>query len=166
VDFRHSFEQALPVLLKEVAAAEQRARSGAERPTHTRNWRTWGAFCWNTPSGKTCTRPWPESHRGTGAVQYLRPTYCDRRDPHRPVVRRVLEEQEGPERPPHEGAVEQKHYTDILPPWLRCANWSSWANPGCGKTTTLWRIAADFAERPKRMRRPSARFRAAGRAGT
>jgi formylglycine-generating enzyme required for sulfatase activity len=146
VDFRHSFEQALPQLLKEI----QRLSNG--HPPGTKDRRTLElAYLGRILLEHSIWRDLYTPMAGVAQLRKARPRadkpqMVTAPNPIGQVFREKVREQFH-----HDDlvATEQREYDDILPAVEDMRQLVVLGDPGSGKTTTLWRVAVEYAEQAR-----------------
>jgi len=146
VDFRHSFEQALPALVERIRtlsnghAPEPKDRRTLELAYLGRillEHSVWQDLY--TPMAGVArlrkAKPQADKPQMVTVPNSIQTTFRQR-------VREQLHQREIAE-------IEQREYGDILPAIEQMRQLVILGDPGSGKTTTLWRIAADYAKRAK-----------------
>ncbi|NLF78994.1 MAG: SUMF1/EgtB/PvdO family nonheme iron enzyme [Chloroflexi bacterium] len=149
VDFSHSFEMGLPVLLDRIRAL----RDGHAPETKDRRELELAYL------GRILLEHsiWQDLYTPMAGVAQL---LDEAPASHRPVIKTAatpidtlfgayLDEVEQAEHRSHE-SLRKEPYTDILDAVEDLRQLVVLGDPGCGKTTTLWRIAADYAKRAEK----------------
>jgi formylglycine-generating enzyme required for sulfatase activity/GTPase SAR1 family protein len=146
VDFRHSFEQALPALVERIRTL---SNGGTPEPKDRRTLEL--AYLGRILLEHSV---WQDLYTPMAGVARLRKAKPQADKPQmvtvpnriqttfRQRVREQLHQREI-------AATEQREYGDILPAIEQMRQVVILGDPGSGKTTTLWRIAADYAQRAK-----------------
>jgi len=147
IDFRSNFEMALPVLIKEIT----RLKNGHVLETKDRRTLELAYL------GRILLEYsiWQDLYTPmAGVAQMLsepanpaRPAIVTAATPIDSLFGAFWDEQEQAKSHLRKRTTEQRQYTDILPAIADMQQLVVLGDPGCGKTTTLWRIAADYATR-------------------